>query len=346
VSAAANPVLPEVSTPYKGPLAKVGSSYFKVFLKDTSSHAARACYGLILNETSKKGSSAWARIKREQFADNANVDKNYVGDQLEFLETCGWIRHRDPDGRPSKREYSIAPQLQTEARADKITGRCSLCKVIGQFTTSFIVMPRTFFTHLPKALKPATYLVVALVSQYSHDHAWTGPGGLIPRWKEINFNDLERDSDLSASSISEAIAEAVAYRLIERNPRPGKASEYRTLPHNWDKVPVRTLRLVNQPIKPKSPKSPKPKPVSENPANPPKQPQPSPTFKPQGLCAACLHIVDVLPVSAEEEAQEREKQQETAVETINRPPRAGPTRAQSLIVNEPFSRVPKWKGLS
>ena len=325
MSAAANLALPDnPSIAYRGPIAKVGISYFTVFLKEIPSHAARACYGLILNETSKGGISPWAHIKPEQFADTANVDKRYVGDPLEFLDGAGWIRHKDPDGRPSKREYALCQEALTESRGEKLHGRCSRCKAIGQFSTSFIAMPRSFFTHLPKALKPATYLVVALVARYSHDHAWNGKDGLIPRWHEVNFNDLERDSGLSPSSISQAVAEAVHYGLIERNPRKGKASEYRTLPQNWEKVPAKSLRLVNQPIKPAKPAAPKQK--HEATANPEKQIQPSRIFRPQGICAACLHVAEVEPVTREELEAARQQAPES-------PPRVPPRRESKPIID-------------
>ena len=126
-------------------------------------------------------------------------------DHVETLERAGWIRHQDPGGKYKYREYSINPELQKEMKGEKIKGRCSQCKQVGQFSTEFIAMPRSFFTHLPKSTDNATYLVVALVARYSHDHAWTGEGGLVPKWAEIQFQELARDADLSKESIAAGV---------------------------------------------------------------------------------------------------------------------------------------------
>ena len=133
-----------------------------------------------------------------------------------------------------------------------------------------------------------------------------------------------------------ASKQATADGLIERDPRAGRASYYRTLPQNWEQAVPKPLRLVIQPKRKQ--KTPADK-HEEKPANPPKPPESSPIFRRHGFCAACNHLVEVETVSEEEIAQEQAR---ASKEASPRPPRAGPTRAQA-VVDQPLSSFKEFK---
>jgi hypothetical protein len=295
----------QVSTPMKrllGGMCKVPLAYFTNLL-EILNPAERSCFGLVLNRTigeeAVHKTQPWARIKPEEFAEVANaVDRAYVMERVQSLIAAGWIQERYQGGDPRKPEYSISPQLAAATRGDKIRGRCKECQNVGIFSTEFIAMPRTFFTKLAPGLDNTTFLVVAIVSRYSHERAWTGAEGLRPKQVELNLNDFERDSGLDKRQISTGIHQAIERGLIEVIERKGKPSLYRTCPENWAEVGPRPLRLVKPPL--------------ERSVNKPEAKNAKPLQKPTetseiqsvhfayGYCPKCCHIVEVEPVSEEE----------------------------------------------
>ena len=347
------PAEPYTAKPRHG-IVKVPLSYFTKMLSEFAIPCDRVIFGLVLEQTiglaarGRMKARTWAPITPKQIADIARVDPEWASERLNTLVSQGLIleRHDKSAGGKLDWEYSIAPEVSKETRGEKVHGRCAECKVIGQFTLGFIPMPLEYFTVLTPGLGNAALLAVAVIGRFSHEGAWSTETGLVPKWTELDLTQFERLTELDKRQIENGIAEAESKGCIEVQRKKGKVNAYRTLPENWSTLEKRGLRIVEQPIKPRKPKGESAPRTPKTPANPTEETKSSPVTVGHGWCVVCSHITEIQAVTAEEEAQEREKQQETAVETINRPPRAGPTRAQSLIVNEPFSRVPKWKGLS
>lgn len=326
----------------KLPICKVPLSYFTRLLQEIEKPSERACFGLVLNETTKPGvKDGYAPITPEEFAAVSNVEKQYVTARVDFLVGAGWVKRRYVQGRPGKGwEYAIQPELATESKAAKITGRCKECKQIGQFTTQFIPVPRSFFTTLAAGLDNDAYLSIAVIARYSHENAWTAEDGLQPKWVTLDLNDFERLTGRDKRSLSNGIAELEKLSLIECDRKPGKATRYRTLPENWGNLAKRGPRLVEQPVE-RHPKE-KAKTAAVEPAEKPANPKEPMQTSRYGFCVKCNHIVEVEPVSEQELLAQ---QSTTGSEQGKAPPRMVPGRARGVIVDEPLSRVQKWKGI-
>jgi hypothetical protein len=296
-------------------------------LADFENGTDRAIWGMVLQLTiglAARGRTKprqWAPITDQQFAENANSTPAWARERVNTMVAAGQILERYD--KTNKWEYSIPPGLAKETTGEKIHGRCSQCKVIGQFTTEFIAMPLEYFTVLTPGLGNAALLVVAVVSRFSHERAWTAEYGLVPKWTELDISQFERMTPLEKRQIETGIAEAESKGCIEVRRQKGKVNAYRTLPENWANIEKRGPRLVEQPKKPKTPRTASAPKTPKTPANPTEQVQSSPTPLGHGWCSVCCHITPIYPVSAEELAQERAERE---VEPISRPPRAGPQR--------------------
>ena len=308
-------------------IVKVPMSYFTRMLSEFEIACDRACFGLVLQLTiglaarGRMKARIWAPIKRQQFADAARVDPDWAGERLNSLVASGVILERYEKG--SGWEYALAPDIAKETRGETIHGRCSECKVIGQFKTGFIPMPLEFFTVLTPGLSNAALLVTAVVARWSHERAWSVEHGLVPTWQELYYTNFEQLTPLEARQIGTGIKEAEAAGVIEVQRIKGKPTMYRTLIENWANLGKKKLRLVVQPTpKPQQPPRPiaPPKPDEES-AKPQKPAQSSPTPAMYGWCPVCCHIMAIEPVTDKELAQ---SQAEQAPAPIARPPRHGP----------------------
>jgi len=222
-------------------ICRTPMSFFNQLL-DICNFTELRCFALILDLTVGRP-QVWADIPYESFEESCVVSREHIHNAIAQLEKYKLIRIRQGDS--GRRQYAVSENIQAEANAQKIRGKCSSCHTIATFESRYVAVPHAALRKLGACVDHATYVVTMMIVRDTLK--WQGDRGVWIEPAEIEKADFERFTGLDSRQISNALKHATELGIITRQDRPGRASIYAAVPEAFATIDRREARVISMP---------------------------------------------------------------------------------------------------